>query len=64
MRIMEQTFEITITSCEEGTWQGVLRTQEGDVPFRSEIELLLEISRRLEGGSVGRWKHCACKTEE
>lgn len=45
---MEQTFEITITSCKNCTIQGTLTAEDGAAfPFRSELELLLELARRL-----------------
>ncbi len=41
---MEQVFEIVISSCENCTWQGTLRTGDEAVPFQSELELLLALS--------------------
>ena len=43
-----QTFKITITSCDNYTWQGVLTTAKETIPFRSELELLLALARQLE----------------
>lgn len=48
---MEQAFEITVTARENATWQGVLTAPDGgQIPFRSELELLLELDRRLPPG--------------
>lgn len=44
---MEHTFEITITAQDNLTWQGTLKTVQGVVPFRSEMELLMELSRMM-----------------
>ena len=44
---MEQTFKVTITSCNHGTWQGTLYIDGRVYPFRSELELLMELARRL-----------------
>lgn len=44
---MERTFEIAIHSCENHTWQGVLRWAGGEYPFHSDLELLLEMARQL-----------------
>ena len=44
---MENRFEIEITGTEHHTWQGILHTQEGAAPFRSELELLLALKRQL-----------------
>lgn len=52
-RMMEQTFTITITSYENHTWQGVLYAQGAGCPFRSEMELLLELARRLHPETCG-----------
>ena len=47
---MELSFEITVTSQENATWQGALTGPDGArIPFRSELELLLELDRRLPG---------------
>ena len=45
---MEQNFKIEITSRENDTWQGKLTTNQETIPFQSELELLMEIDRRLE----------------
>ena len=42
---MEHTFEVTINFCKNQTWQGIVRTDKGDRPFYSELELLLEMAR-------------------
>lgn len=44
---MEHTFQITISSCENQTWQGVLSSDMGEYHFQSELELLLEMARRV-----------------
>lgn len=47
---MELSFEVTIQSRENATWQGTLTAPDGArVPFRSELELLRELDRRLPG---------------
>lgn len=47
---MELSFEVTIQSRENATWQGTLTALDGArVPFRSELELLRELDRRLPG---------------
>ena len=50
---MKQIMKITITSRDNNTWQGTLLTQQGAFFFRSEIELLLEMARRLETDTAG-----------
>ena len=45
---MEYRFEIQITGIEHHTWQGVLSAPGGPFFFRSEMELLLEMMRRLD----------------
>lgn len=56
---MEHIFELVISSQENHTWQGTLRTEEGAVPFQSELELLLALDRLLppEGLRVREWKN-------
>lgn len=44
---MERHLEITISSCECGTWQGTLRAGARAFPFQSELELLLTMNRLL-----------------
>lgn len=44
---MEHMFEITIAAQDNLTWQGTLKTVQGVVPFRSEMELLQELSRMM-----------------
>lgn len=50
---MKQIMKITITSRNNNTWQGTLLTQQGAFIFHSELELLLEMARRLETDSTG-----------
>lgn len=38
---MEETFTVTIHSCDNSTWQGIVVTPQGERPFRSELELIL-----------------------
>ena len=54
---MEQVFEIVISSCENCTWQGMLRTGDEAVPFQSELELMLALACILppEGLDVPSW---------
>lgn len=49
---MEHTFQITISSCENQTWQGVLSSDMGEYHFQSELELLLEMARRVYPGEA------------
>lgn len=51
---MEFQFKIKITGREHETWQGIVDGPKGAIPFRSEIELLLELARQLgrERGDV------------
>lgn len=44
---MEQVFEIVISSCENCTWQGTLRTGDESVPFRSGLEMILALASIL-----------------
>lgn len=61
---MEGSFELVITGMEHHTWQGVLRGGGEEVPFRSELELLLTLDRLLpqgqgapaEEGGTDRWR--------
>lgn len=47
---MELSFEVTIQSRENATWQGTLTAPDGArIPFRSGLELLRELDRRLPG---------------
>ena len=54
---MEQVFEITISSCENCTWQGMLRVGVEVLPFRSELELLRTLARLCppEGLTAPGW---------
>lgn len=50
---MEQSFKITVSSRENATWQGALTLPDGGrLPFRSALELLLELDRRLPGSDA------------
>ena len=44
---MTQTFTITIHSQKNNTWQGPLQTATQIIPFRSEMELIMNMSRQL-----------------
>ncbi len=44
---MTQTFTITIHSRKNNTWQGTLQTATHIIPFRSEMELLMNMARQL-----------------
>lgn len=66
LRMMDETFELVISSLEHHTWQGTLRTGGETLPFQSELELLalarllppegLDVSGRMdrEAGSAQR----------
>ncbi len=41
-------FEIRIQGTENSSWQGVVRYQEKELVFQSEIELILFIQKELE----------------
>ena len=49
---MERTFEVVVTSTDNHTWQVTLRGCGGDFHFQSEIQLLLEMARRIDPESV------------
>lgn len=41
------TFEVQIDGCSHFTWQGVLKSEEAIIPFRSALELLLAMDKAL-----------------
>ena len=45
---MEETFTVTIHSCDNSTWQGIVVTPQGERPFRSELELILILSDSMQ----------------
>ena len=45
---MADTFTVTVTSQDHHTLQGTCRTEDGTIfPFRSELELMLELARHI-----------------
>lgn len=45
---MEETFTVTIHSCDNSTWQGIVVTPQRERPFRSELELILILSDSMQ----------------
>lgn len=43
----EKTFSIRVNGLEHHNWQGVLRTEGRDLPFHSELELLMTMDHLL-----------------
>lgn len=50
---MEQRFELEISRNGSHSWCGLLHTQTGVIPFRSELELLFELERCVGGTQAG-----------
>lgn len=57
---MEQKFKLVISSCKNNTWQGTLWAGEKAVPFKSDLELLLELTNLLspEERELSNWNIC------